>query len=176
MDILTQKSKQFPQARLSIFISGHPVLQGKYYVLNEKPVFLVNIDEHKLWTKFNGYSIANQILETFSKAKIRPLILYKYAEKGIVYQTTPSKFAKFGIPVPFGNHRQTILTLNKWDFFKGDLNEPYNLPSISVDNWLKPPVKTLHIDPEQKKNSDLRLKDIWNEIERKRMMSTPTGV
>ena len=161
MDILSHKQSNFPSARLSIFISGHPVLQGKYYQINEKPVFLVNIDSNKLWKKFNGYSIANQILETFSKAKIKPLILYKYAEKGIVYQTTPSKFIKFGIPVPFGGHRQTILTLNKWDFFKDDLQEPYNLPSMSVDQWLKPPVKMLHIDPEQKLNSMFKLKEIW---------------
>ncbi len=164
MNKLYRNQSKFPQARLSIFISGHPVLQGKFFYLDEKPVFLVNIDEHKLWTKFNGYSIANQILETFSKAKIRPLILYKYAEKGIIYQTTPSKFVKFGIPVPFGNHRQTILTLNKWDFFKGDLNEPYNLPSISVDNWLKPPVKMLHIDPQQALDARLRLKEIFNNL------------
>lgn len=152
---------QFPQARLSIFIKGTPVLQGKYYQLNEKPVFLVNIDEHKLWTKFNGYSIANQILETFSKAKIKPLILYKYVERNLVFQTNISTFKKKGIPILAGGHRQLILTIPEWKYFKDDLQEPYNLPSMSVDQWLKPPVKMLHIDPEQKLNSMFKLKEIW---------------
>ena len=156
----------FPQARLCIFISGHPVLQGKYYTLNEKPVFLVNIDSNKLWKKFNGYSIALQILETFSKAKIKPLILYKYAERNLIFQTNISTFKKKGIPILAGGHRQLILTIPEWKYFKDDLNEPYNLPSMSVDQWLKPPVKMLHIDPEQKLNSMLRLKQIWQTIEK----------
>lgn len=166
MYILPQKSK-FPQARLSIFIKGHPVLQGKFYFLNEKPVFLVNIDDAKLWHNYNGYSIALQILETFQKAKLRPLILYKHITRNIVYQTTPSMFSKKGILVPYGSHRQSVLPINKWKIFKEDIQEPFNLPEVSVDNWLKPPVKTLHIDPEQLYNSRLRLKEMFLNMQTK---------
>ena len=158
---MTKKSRNITNARLSIFISGKPVLQGKVYTLKEKPVFLVNIDSNKLWKKFNGYSIANQILETFSKAKIKPLILYKFAERNLVFQTNISTFKKKGIPILAGGHRQLILTIPEWKYFKDDLQEPYNLPSMSVDQWLKPPVKMLHIDPEQKLNSMFKLKEIW---------------
>ncbi len=155
--------RQLPQARLSIFISGTPVLQGKFFYLNEKPVFLVNIDSNKLWKKFNGYSIANQILETFSKAKIKPFILYKFAERNLVFQTNISTFKKKGIPILAGGHRQLILTIPEWKYFKDDLQEPYNLPSMSVDQWLKPPVKMLHIDPEQQLNARLRLKEMFQQ-------------
>lgn len=157
----TTSKKVFPSARLSIFIKGCPVIQGKYYTLNGKPVFLVNIDDNKLFYNYNGYSISCQILETFSVAKLRPLILYKHLKKNIVYQTTPSVFNKKGILVSYGSHRQSVLPINKWKIFKGDLQEPYNLPSMSVDQWLKPPVRTLHVDPEQYNNSRLRLKELF---------------
>lgn len=162
MNTLYQKRANFPNARLSIFIKGHPVLQGKYYVLNEKPVFLANVDDAKLWHNYNGYSIANQILETFKKAKLRPLILYKHLTRGI-YQAVPSRFYKKAIQVDFGQHRQLVLPIKEWVFFKDDLQEPYNLPEVSVDNWLKPPVKTLHIDPDQYYESRLRLKEIFQQ-------------
>lgn len=161
MSNYTRNQQTFPQARLSIFISGHPVLQGKIYQREGKWIYLANIDGNKLWHKFNGYSIALQILETFSKAKIKPLILYKYAERNLVFQTNISTFKKKGIPILAGSHRQLILTIPEWKYFKDDLNEPYNLPNMSVDNWLKPPVKMLHIDPEQKLNSMFKLKEIW---------------
>lgn len=157
----TTSKQVFPQARLSIFISGHPVLQGKYYQLNEKPVFLVNIDDNKLFRNYNGYAIAAQIVETFKKAKLRPIILYKHTTRNLIYQTTLGKFTSKGVLVNYGGHRQYVLPINNWTFFKEDLNEPYNLPSMSVDQWLKPPVKMLHIDPEQKLNSMLRLKQLW---------------
>ncbi len=153
--------RQFPQARLSIFISGKPVLQGKIYYLNEKPVFLVNIDDNKLFRNYNGYAIAAQIVETFKKAKLRPTILYKHITRNLVYQTTLGKFTSKGVLVNYGGHRQYVLPISNWTFFKDDLQEPYNLPSMSVDQWLKPPVKMLHIDPEQKLNSMFKLKEIW---------------
>lgn len=124
-------------ARLKIWIKGKPVLQGKYYERDGKPVFLCNIDRNKLWTTYNGYSIANQILEAFSKLKIRPLILYKYAERNLVYQATPSDFYRHGIQVDYGHHRQLILPVSKWKFFKEDLKEPFNLPAMTLDEWTK---------------------------------------
>lgn len=136
--------------RIKIFIKGKPVLQGKYYELNGKPVFLCNVDSHKLWYKYNGYSIANQILESFQKLKLRPLILYKNIENGLVFQATPSDFYKHGIPVNFGDHRQLILPVKNWKFFKGNLEEPFNLPALTLDKWMKKPdadVRNFSIQP-----------------------------
>ena len=161
MNSLTQPHKKFQLARLSIFIKGRPVVQGKYYVLNEKPVFLVNIDEHKLWHNYNGYSIASQILETFSKAKLRPFILYKYTTRNIIYQTTPSMFNKKGVLVSYGSHRQIVLPINKWKIFKEDLQEPFNLPQVSVDNWLKPPRKFYPVYQEDYIKQRMRMKQIF---------------
>lgn len=146
--------------RLSIWIKGKPVTQGKFFYINEKPVFLVNIDANKLWTRFNGYSIANQILEAFSKAKIRPLILYKYAERNLVYQATPSSFYKKGIPILAGSHKQMILPVKEWGYFKEPLEEPFHLPVMSVDEWLKSSVLT-QVDIKEYSNSRNRLKEIF---------------
>ncbi len=161
---MTKKSRNITNARLSIFISGKPVLQGKVYTLNEKPVFLVNIDDAKLFRNYNGYAIAAQIVETFKKAKLRPTILYKHTTRNLIYQTTLGKFTTKGVLVNYGSHRQWVLPLSNWTFFKDDLQEPYNLPSMSVDQWLKPPVKTLHIDPEQQLNARLRLKEMFLKV------------
>lgn len=161
MNSLSQTRNQLQPCRLSIFISGTPILQGKIYYLNEKPVFLVNIDDNKLFRNYNGYAIAAQIVETFKKAKLRPTILYKHVTRNLIYQATLGKFTTKGALVNYGGHRQYVLAMPHWTFFKEDLNEPYNLPSMSVDQWLKPPVKMLHIDPEQKLNSMFKLKEIW---------------
>ena len=141
MSTLSHKQTNFPTARLSIFIKDKPVLQGKFYTLNEKPVFLVNIDDNKLFRNYNGYSIAQQIIEGFSKAKLRPLILYKHITRNIIYQTTPSTFTKKGVLVDYGGHKQFVLPIKNWKTFKGDLQEPYNLPQMTIDELIKPPKK-----------------------------------
>jgi len=127
--------------RLQIFVKGKPILQGKFYYLGNKPIFLANVDEQKLWGKTGtlptGFSIANQLLEAFSKAKVRPLILYHFTTKNLVYKATPSTFKKYGFMVDYGSHRQTLLPLTKWTFFKEALCEPYGLPKLSVDDWLR---------------------------------------
>ena len=122
--------------RLSIWINRKPVLQGKFYYLGNKAIFLVNVDEHKVWKKFNGFSIATQILEGFRKGKVRPLILYKHVEKNLIYQAVPSDFYKHGIPVKYGGHRQMILPFVSWKFFKEAINEPFDLPAMTLDEWL----------------------------------------
>jgi hypothetical protein len=122
--------------RLMIWINKKPVLQGKIYKLDKKWVFLVNVDKNKIWRNFNGYSIANQILELFEKAKLRPLILYKNVENGLVFMANQSMFKKFGIQVNFGSHRQIVLPVNKWKFFKEELKEPFNLPQMTTSDWL----------------------------------------
>jgi hypothetical protein len=50
---------------------------------------------------------------------------------------TPSDFKKYGILVDYGSHRQFVLPLNKWRFFHDDLQEPFGLPKLSIDDWIK---------------------------------------
>lgn len=151
-------------ARLTIFIKGIPVIQGKIYKREDKWIYLANISNNKLWHNYNGYSIALQILETFQKAKLRPLILYKHIKSNIVYQTTPSMFNKKGILVAYGLHRQSVLPINKWKIFKDDLQEPYNLPEVSVDNWLRPPRVYPKVDMDQYLDSRMKLKEMFAQI------------
>ena len=145
---------------LKIWIGKKPVDQGKFYYLNKKPIFLVNIDENKLWTKFNGYSIANQILETFKTAKIRPLILYKHIKMNLIYQTVPSTFYKKAIQVNYGSHRQLILPVKEWKFFKDDPQEPFNLPALTVQDLLKKQDNDVHVKIAE--DVRIRLKEEWN--------------
>lgn len=102
-----------------------------------KPVFLANMTDAKWWRNFSGYSISCQILEAFTKAKIKPLILYKIVGKGLVYQATKTTFYKKGVLVPYGLHRQIVLPIQNWKPFTEALLEPYNLPILTTDEWLK---------------------------------------
>ena len=123
--------------RLKIWIKSKPVLQGKVYQLDGKWIFLANIDDNKLWHNYNGYSIANQILEAFSTLKVRPLILYKHKKRGLIYMSVPSDFYKHGIQVEYGKHRQMVLPVKHWKFFHKKLKEPFGLPSMDIDSWMK---------------------------------------
>jgi hypothetical protein len=136
-------------ARLSIWIKNRPVLQGKFYYRDDKPVFLVNIDRKKWWKNYAGYSISAQILEAFSNARLRVLILYNLKEEGMVYWTKPTTFKKYGILVKWGGHRQYVLPINRWSLFaRGEfkLNEPFKLPAMTIDEWLKPEKKEVKIE------------------------------
>ena len=125
-------------ARLKIWIQGKPVLQGKIYKEDNKWIFLVNIDKNKVWRNYNGYSIATQILELFQKAKLRPIILFKNVDSKMILMAKPTNFYKYGIPVNYGNHRQIVLPINKWGFYKGELHEPFGLPEKTTQEWLNP--------------------------------------
>jgi hypothetical protein len=158
------------EARLYIWIKKKPVLQGKFYYLKGKPVFLVNIDGNKLWTVYNGYSIANQILEALKCTTLRPTILYKHVEKNLVYMAKPSWFDKYGIQVGYGGHRQIVLPVSRWSFFKEPLDEPFGLPKMDVNEWKK---GDPYIDKTINKNEYLknmsRLKDIFDKVTNRRV-------
>ena len=128
---------------LAIWIKGRLIPQGKIYKLNDKWVFLANVDDNKEWGKTGtlpkGYAIAAQVLEAFEKAKIRPKILYKHTTKGIVYLANRSVFQSKGILLPYGSHRQFLLPFKGWKFFTDDLQEPYQLPITDINKWVKGP-------------------------------------
>lgn len=122
-------------AILAIYIKGKLTPQGKIFQQDGRWIFLVNIDENKWWKNYSGYSIASQILETFSKAKIKPRIVYRWTEKNLLYETNKTTFLKKGIPVSYGDHRQIVLPILNWKTFKGKLTEPFSLSEVSVGRW-----------------------------------------
>jgi hypothetical protein len=126
-----------PPARLSIWIKGKVIPQGKFFYREHKPCFLVNITKNKWFRIGGGYTIAAQILEAFTKAKVRPQILYRLTDKGITYSANKSKFYSKGVLIPWGSHRQYCLPIKNWEVFREVVNEPFHLPDMTVDNWLK---------------------------------------
>ena len=129
------------EAVLKIYYKQNGVLkseeQGKFYLLGNKPTFLADMTPAKLWRNYNGYSIAKQILEAFSKVKIRPQIIYRVKEKNILYYSTPSYFTKYGILVPYGSHQQYVLPLRKWHAKDEPIWEPFNLRVMNLNDWIK---------------------------------------
>lgn len=124
-------------ARLSIWIKRKTVPQGKIFQKDGRWIYLANITSNKYWRNYSGYSIATQLLETFSKAKIRPLIIYRITDKNLAWSATPTDFLKNGIPVTYGSHRQQVLPIKKWKAHRKSLNEPFNLPDMTIDEWVK---------------------------------------
>ena len=126
-------------SRLFIFIGKKRIPQGKVFkVYGNRWIYLADITEAKFYEKFNrSLAIAVRILEAFAKVKINVSILYRWKEKGIVYWTRRSDFYKYGILRADGDHRQLLLPVNKWRVWKEPLNEPFNLPDVSVDRWAK---------------------------------------
>ncbi|HYD35525.1 MAG TPA: hypothetical protein VD999_05635 [Vitreimonas sp.] len=112
--------------------------QGKFFYLDGKPVFLADMNPNKLWRKFNGYSIAKQILEVFSELKLRPQIIYRLKSSGLLYYAKPTSFTTKGIMVSYGNHQQYILPIKNFEAKqKALINEPKNLPLLDLDRWKK---------------------------------------
>lgn len=148
-------------ARLSIWIAKKPVLQGKFYWLDKRPIFLFNVDKNKLWRNYNGYSIATQLLEVFSELKLRVTIIYKNIETGEKWSATPSDFYKYGIPVSWGSHRQLVLPIAKWKAFRLNLEEPFNLPKMTIDDWKQ-------TKPQQQQLMDCSMPlNVWEELKKR---------
>jgi len=131
------------QAVLSIYYvdkagKRHHEPQGKFYYHQGKPIYIADVTPNKWWRNYGGYSISRQILDAFSKVKIRPAIIYRDKIKAMVYTSNMTNFKKKGILVAYGGHSQYVLPINRWDakniLIKG---EPYNLPVITVANWIK---------------------------------------
>jgi len=111
--------------------------QGKFYYLDGKPVYLADMTTSKWWRNFSGYSISKQILNAFTKIKIRPQIIYRIKEKAILYFATPTLFTKKGILVPY-THEQYVLPIKNFKAKQGDVYfEPKDLPVMNLDDWIK---------------------------------------
>ena len=115
--------------------------QGKFFYLEGKPVFIA--DDRQLWTKFNGYSISKQILEAFTKSKIRPQIIYRFKHMSQLYYAKPSTFKSKGILVSFGGHEQYILPKTHFDAKHATIHDPHGLSEMSVSDWIKTEAKPI---------------------------------
>lgn len=126
-------------AVLSIWYNKKKFPQGKFYAVGKKSYFIVNIDDAKLFRKFNGYAISKRLLDKFAELKIRNLtIIYRYVERKTIYITKPSVFKTKGILVAFGGHSQYVLPLKNWQAHQADFKEdPKDLPVIDLEKWGK---------------------------------------
>lgn len=127
----------------------HAKPQGKIWKDEStgKWFYLADMTGQKLWHNYNGYSIANQLLDAFSKVKIRPQIFYRRRDMASLFQTNMSAFRQKGIVVPYGSHSQTVLPLRYWEAKSASrIKEPKNLPVCSVDKWVKPDMQYKFLD------------------------------
>jgi len=117
----------------------HKEPQGKFYydeTLN-KDIYLADMNPNKWWRNYGGWSISKQILEAFSKVKVRPQIVYREKLKGMIYITNMTTFKKKGILVAYGSHQQYVLPIHNWTAKQVSLrNEPKDLPVITLSNWI----------------------------------------
>ncbi len=131
------------QAVLKIYYTDkfnklHVEPQGKFFYMSGKPVFLADMTDAKWWRNFGGYSIAKQILDAFSKVKVRPQIIYRVKEKHTIYIANPTLFKKRGVLVAFGGHEQYVLPIQNWKAVDtGIESEPKDLPVIALSDWIK---------------------------------------
>lgn len=120
--------------------------QGKFYYLNNEPVYLADIDDSKLILKYNAWGISKQITDIFSKTKTRPTIIYRDKRQATVFLTNLStitgKHSKYDF---MGGHSQWFLPRAIWQpKHSSYLNEePMNLPRMKVYAWSK----TVGYDP-----------------------------
>lgn len=126
-------------AVLSIWYNQKPYRQGKFFSVGKKSYFIANIDDAKLFRKFNGYAIAKRLLDKFEELKIRNLtIIYRYVERKTIYTAKPSTFKTKGILVAFGGHSQYILPLKNWEVHQADFkDDPKDLPIADLEKWGK---------------------------------------
>lgn len=127
-----------PSAQLKIWIPGQNyVAQGKVCEFEGKMAYLAEMSEIKWFRKFSGYAIAKRLLDTFSKVKFNPVIVYYRPDLDTYYTTTRSKFIEKGILVNYGGHSQYILPIHNWNAKAGQPLVPTNFPSMSLTDWEK---------------------------------------
>ena len=126
----------FKNAVLKIWIKGKPVEQGKFWREGKKAFYLQNVDDVKWIRMVGGYAIAEQILESFTKTKLRPKIIFFFKQKGWAYSTNQTQFNKHGMPYPYGDHRQRAMSV-KWMKLENEFTEPFDLPVVNLDEWSK---------------------------------------
>ena len=110
--------------------------QGKVYHLDEKPVYLADMDEGKVIRFCNGYAISTQILDALKAQKVRR-ILYRRRDQQSIYETTTQMFLKKGIARHLGGHGQLILPIYFFALKPISLSrEPKDLPIVSAKAWM----------------------------------------
>ena len=115
-----------------------PYVQGKVYPDGKKWVYLADVDDGKLWRNYNGYSIAKQLTDAFSKLKLRIRICYRLKPQGLMYETNLSTITgSKSILINYGGHSQWCLPLKNWKVKKAIQDDPHGLPVIDLDKWSK---------------------------------------
>ena len=125
-----------------------PFVQGKIYQDGKKWIYLADVDEKKLWHNYNGYSIAKQLTDAFSKLKLRVRICYRLKRQGLMYETNLSTItgAK-SILINFGGHSQWVLPLKNWKVLKAIQDDIHGLPVTDLNKWSKPEASVIfHAD------------------------------
>jgi len=134
----------------------HAEAQGKFFYLDndeKRPVYLADMTEAKWWRNYGGYSIAKQLLDAFSKAKLRVKIIYRVRKEGRYYTANMTMFKKKGVLVPFGGHDQYVLPIDKWQVEAGNINDPHDLPVMTISEWLKSQYQPKYYIPSDRENS-----------------------
>lgn len=124
--------------------------QGKIYLDGKKWIYLADVDEKKLWRNYNGYSIAKQLTDSFSKLKLKVRILYRLKKSGLMYETNLSTITGGkSILINYGGHSQWCLPLKNWKVMKAISDEPKDLPVMDLSKW--------------EKNEEIVITDRWGE-------------
>lgn len=128
-------------AVLAITYNGKQYPQGKYFEKEGKRYFVVNIDEKKLFRTFNGYGISKEVLDAFSRHKLRNiLIVYRVVGKNMTYVANPTLFKSKGILVAYGGHPQYVLPIKNWKVYPKDFTiDPKDLPVLPLSKWGEQP-------------------------------------
>jgi hypothetical protein len=124
------------QAVLKIFIPNQGfVKQGKFCFINNKPCFVANMTEAKVFRNYAGYAISKRVLEKLPRGI---QIIYKRIDQQQYFITNRSTIEKKGILISYGGHSQYVLPIKIWKIKHGVLeNEPKDLPVINLDSWVK---------------------------------------
>lgn len=118
--------------------------QGKIFQHDGTWVYLADMTPNKWMHNYNGYGIADQIIEAFRTMKIRPRIIYRRRDLHTMYETTLKHIKDHAPLAKFGGHAQWFLPLGKGKFEAitwTDFHEPKDLPILSVKDWMREPAK-----------------------------------
>lgn len=145
------------EAVLKIFYKGKkkPEAQGKVFKKGDEWIYLADMTPNKYIRNGDGYTIAYQILDALKDKNIT--IIYRRKDLKTCYKATRNLFLRKGWKVNWGNHEQQILAVESFEYSDYIYGEPNNLPSMTVDSWLKPP-KTYDKPVSQDEYINMRLR------------------
>lgn len=112
--------------------------QGKIFQSGDNWFYVVNVDSKKFIRKYQGYSVAAQVLEAFENVGLkRVTVIFKDKEKHISYSTTAGLIKEKGVFDNFGSHRQFTLPLKDCSIIPYSNADPKGLPIVDLSDWSK---------------------------------------